>query len=53
LAFPWKRHAEQWAGSRGDQLRTAIEQAEATEHFDPSSVTVGRARELVRLYGLH
>jgi hypothetical protein len=53
LAFPWKRHAEQWAGWRGDQLRTAIEHSEATQHFDPSSVTAGRARELVRLYGLH
>jgi hypothetical protein len=24
-----------------------------TEHFDPSSLAAGRARELVRLYGLH
>lgn len=53
LAFPWKRHAEQWAGWRGSDLRAAIEQAGPTEHFDPSSVTAGRARELVRLYGLH
>jgi hypothetical protein len=34
-------------------LRAAIEQAGPTEHFDPSSLTAGRARELVRLYGLH
>jgi hypothetical protein len=52
LALPWKRHAEQWAW-RGDQLRAAIEHFEATKHFDPSSVTVGRARQLVRLYSLH
>jgi hypothetical protein len=53
LAFPWKRHAEQWDGWRGGKLRAAIEQAGPTEHFDPSSLTAGRARELVRLYGLH
>jgi hypothetical protein len=53
LAFPWKRHAEQWDGWRGGKLRAAIERADAAEHFDPSSLTAGRARELVRLYGLH
>jgi len=53
LVIPWNRHAEQWAGWRGDQVRAAIEHLPATEHFDPSSVTVGRARELMRLYRLH
>jgi hypothetical protein len=53
LAIPWKRHAEQWATGRGKVLRAAIEQAGPSEHFDPSSITVGRARELVRRYGLH
>jgi hypothetical protein len=53
LAVPWKRHAEQWGSSRGSRLRAALEQAGPTEHFDPSSLTAARARELVRLYGLH
>ena len=53
LTVPWKRHAEQWDAWRGDKLRAAIEQAGSTEHFDPSSLTAGRARELMRLYGLH
>jgi hypothetical protein len=35
LAFPWKRHAEQWDGWRGGKLRAAIERADAAEHFDP------------------
>jgi hypothetical protein len=53
LAYPWKRHTEQWAGWRGSQVRTAIEQAGPMERFDPSSFTAGRARELIRIYGLH
>jgi len=53
LAMPWKRHAEQWDAWRGDNLRTAIEQAGPTDRFDPSSLTAGRARELMRIYGLH
>jgi hypothetical protein len=53
LAFPWKRHADQWDGWRGVKLRAAIDRAGASEHFDPSSLTAGRARELVRLYSLH
>lgn len=53
LAWPWKRHAEQWDVWRGANLRTTIEQAGPTERFDPSSLTAARARELVRLYGLH
>ena len=53
LGFPWKRHAEQWAGWRGSELRTAIERAKPAEHFDPSDLTASRARELVRLYRLH
>lgn len=53
LALPWKRHAEQWEAWRGDKLRAALEQSGPADHFDPSPVTAGRARELVRLYGLH
>jgi hypothetical protein len=53
LAHPWKRHAEQWATGRGTVLRAAIAQDGPTEHFDPSTVTAGRARNLVRLYNLH
>jgi hypothetical protein len=53
LAAPWKRHAEQWEAWRGDNLRAAIAQTGAADRFDPSSITAGRARELIRLYGLH
>jgi hypothetical protein len=46
LAFPWKRHAEQRDGWRGGKLRTAIERAGPAAHFDPASLTAGRAREV-------
>jgi len=53
LTAPWTRHAEQWEAWRGDSLRTVIAQTAVAERFDPSSLTAGRARELIRLYGLH
>lgn len=53
VAHPWKRHAEQWATGRGTVLRTAIAQEGPTEHFDPSAIPAGRARDLMRLYNLH
>ena len=53
LALPWKRHAEQWDAWRGDKLRVAVERTGPTDRFDPSRLTAGRARELIRLYGLH
>jgi hypothetical protein len=53
LTLPWKRHVEQWEAWRGDKVRTTIEATASTERFDPSSITAGRARELVRLYSLH
>ena len=52
VAYPWKRHSEQWAAGRGTVLRAAIAQDGPTEQFD-YSVTAGRARELMRLYNLH
>jgi hypothetical protein len=52
LTVPWKRHIEQWSTARGKVIRTAIAQDDASETFDPSSITAGRARELIRRYGL-
>jgi hypothetical protein len=53
LAYPWKPHIEQWSTERGKVLRSAVEHDGDTEHFDPSAITAGRARELVSRYGLH
>jgi hypothetical protein len=52
VALPWKRKAEQWSTGRGAELRAAIEQAGPLDHFDPSSLTAARARELMREYEL-
>jgi hypothetical protein len=53
LAYPWKRHAPRWAGWRGVEIRERLAEVPDSSHFDPSSVTAGRARELVTLYHLH
>lgn len=53
LVYPWKRHAPRWAGWRGVQIRERLAEVPDSSHFDPSSVTAGRARELVTLYHLH
>jgi hypothetical protein len=53
LAFPWKRHADQWATERGTNLRTSIRQTGPNDRFDPSTLTAGRARELMNRYNLH
>ncbi len=52
LALPWKRHIEQWSTSRGKIIRAAIAQDGPGQSFDPSSITAGRARELMGRYGL-
>ena len=53
LALPWNRHIEQWSTGRGKIIRSAIAQDDPGQSFDPSSITAGRARDLLRRYGLH
>lgn len=52
LTLPWKRHIEQWSTARGKIIRSAIAQDDPGQSFDPSSITAGRARELLLRYGL-
>ena len=42
-----------WAVWRGAEIRTALRQNADGERFDPSSLTAGRARQLIRQYHLH
>ena len=53
LAYPWNRHAPRWARWRGIEIRDRLAKVPDTDHFDPSSLTAGRARELTKLYRLH
>lgn len=53
LAYPWKRHAPRWAGWRGVEIREQLARVPDSAHFDPSSLTAGRARELIEIYHLH
>lgn len=53
LAYPWKRHAPRWAAWRGVEIRERLATVPDGSRFDPSSLTAGRARELVTLYHLH
>ena len=53
MAYPWKRHAPRWAGWRGVEIRDRMARVPDGAHFDPSSLTAGRARELAKLYHLH
>jgi len=53
LAYPWNRHAPRWAGWRGSEIRDRLAKVPDSDHFDPSSLTAGRARALTRLYQLH
>ena len=51
--YPWRTHVGRWAIWRGSDLRTALLTGAPDAHFDPSSLTVARARELMERYGLH
>ena len=53
LGYPWKTHVGRRALWRGSDLRTALKTSGPEAHFDPSSLTVARARELMERYGLH
>jgi hypothetical protein len=53
LVYPWKRHAPRWAGWRGVEIRDRLATVPDSSRFDPSSLTAGRARELVERYHLH
>ncbi len=53
LVYPWKRHAPRWAGWRGLDIRSHLATYPQDARFDPSSITVGRARDLQKLYHLH
>lgn len=49
---PWKRHIEQWSTRFGKYERAAVEYKRDGDALDPSLITVGRARELIRRYNL-
>jgi hypothetical protein len=53
LGYPWRTHLPLWARLRGADIRMAIDQKADDERFDPSSLSAGRARELIRQYHLH
>lgn len=53
LAWPWRRHAPQWANERGVEVRRALAAAADNEPLWPTQMTAGRARELIREYNLH
>ena len=53
LAYPWRRHAPQWAQWRGTEIRDRLAHDPDGAHFDPSSITAGQARELEKIYHLH
>ena len=53
LAWPWRRHAPQWANERGVEVRRALATAADNEPLWPTQMTAGRARELIREYHLH
>jgi hypothetical protein len=53
LGYPWKTHVGRWALWRGSDLRMALKTGAPEAHFDPSSLTVAQARDLMERYGLH
>ena len=53
LGYPWRRHIQTWAVWRGAEIRGALRQNADGERFDPSSLTAGRARQLIRQFDLH
>jgi hypothetical protein len=53
LAWPWRRHAPQWANERGVEVRRALAAAADNDPLWPTQMTAGRARELIREYNLH
>lgn len=53
LGYPWGRHIQIWAAWRGTEIRAAVLRNPDSERFDPSPLTAGRARELIRQYRLH
>ena len=53
LAWPWRRHAPQWANERGVEVRRALAVAADNDPLWPTQMTAGRARELIREYNLH
>ncbi len=53
LGYPWRRHIPTWAAWRGAEIRMALDRKADSERFDPSSLTAGRARQLIRQYRLH
>jgi hypothetical protein len=53
LGYPWARHSERWSRWRGTENRMALEAAAPEQRFGLPEITAGRARELIRIYGLH
>ena len=53
IAYPWRTHLPFWAKLRGSDVRQELQQKSDDERFDPSSLTAGRARDLVHQYHLH
>ena len=53
IGSPWKRHAGIWGYQRGVEIRAAIAAAADDQRFGKTEITAGRARELIRRFGLH
>jgi hypothetical protein len=53
IAYPWRTHIGVWSRWRGTDLRIALQTGAPDAHFDPSSLTVSTARQLMERYGLH
>jgi hypothetical protein len=53
VATPWPSKADRWAEWRGTEIRQAVQTAPADSPLSYSLITVGRARELVKLFNLH
>lgn len=53
FGYPWRTHVPLWVKWRGTDIRAAVEQRGNNDRIDPSSLTAGRTRELVRQYHLH
>ena len=53
LGYPWKRHSQRWSQWRGTEAREALAAAQPEQLFGLPTITAARARELIRIYGLH
>lgn len=53
LAYRWERTADDWAASRGTEIRRALAHNPPGAPFDPSKLSAGEARKLIGQFQLH